>query len=200
MLLPYAVLVAVATVAPSPAPGVGVVPVLTSTPFGAGPGQPVSHTITLSGRVAGSVALRVTFRTTIGLDGLAATTTQGRCQVTDPRTVACDLRLPAADMPATKIVVSGTVAPDTPAGALVQNWVSSHLTEGGSGAADGVASNAYLIPTGAPPRSATTATRPVARHTGTGTAPIAVVAAVLIGLTVALTSLILVRRSRRRGP
>ena len=51
------VLVALAGWAPAvaPSPPADVVPVLTSTPFAAAPGRPVSHTVTLSGTGTGVV-------------------------------------------------------------------------------------------------------------------------------------------------
>src|SRR5260370_26845228 len=77
-------------VAGSPSPVVNVVPVLTSTPFGASPGQPVTHTVTLSG--TGVVpAVRVTFTTTVGLDGVRAAASSGGCTVVTAPTVVCEL-------------------------------------------------------------------------------------------------------------
>lgn len=196
-------LVAVALGGPAvglaPSGGADLVPVLTSTPFGAIGGQAVVHTIVVSGSGTGSVAgVRLTFTTNVSLDGATVSTSQGQCSVTDARTVTCDLGavdVANADAPP-KVTINGTVAPGTPGGTLVQNLVK--LTPG---APDGdmsnnATSNAYLIPggSGGPPGRAE-AGRPPDRS---GRTPrfLAQVAGGLLAFGGLLT-LVLVRRRRR---
>ncbi len=161
-------------------------PVLTSTPFGAGPGQRVTHTIALSG-TADVTTVRVTFTTTVDLQGMSVTVNQGRCEVTDPRTVGCDLRFSAA----ARITITGTLS-GAPTGAVVQNWVDVH-----AGATQTSASNAYLVPTNGNARPS--ASRSAAAHRPGGSAVmLSVGAAALAGLAVGLAGVILRRRGRRR--
>lgn len=142
--------------APAPS-GVDLVLVLTSAPFGAVGGQPVTHTISVTGTGTGSAsAVRVTFSTTIALDGASATTTQGTCSVADPRTVTCELglvNLPGTDTAPPKVTISGTVTPGAARGALVQNLVKVASDPADADTSNNAASNAYLIPgaSGAPP-------------------------------------------------
>jgi hypothetical protein len=140
----------------APADGVDLVPALTSAPFGAVGGQSVTHTILVSGNGAGTVAgVRVTFTTTVGLDGATASTTQGSCSVADPLTVVCELGavdFPTADAAPPKLTISGTVTPKTARGTLVQNLVKVSSAPSDSDVSNNAASNAYLIPgpSGAP--------------------------------------------------
>ena len=141
-------LAAVATTAaptPTPVPPVDAAPVLTSTPFGALPGQRVTHTITISG--GGTLTnTRVTFTTTADLDGVTARAEPGRCTAS-PRTVVCelgDLRLGSA--PAVpRITITGRVRPGVPPGTVVRNRVSVTSVESAATGAQ-IASNAYLLP------------------------------------------------------
>jgi len=136
---------ALVLVLPARAPAPVAVPVLTSTPFAAAPGQRVTHTIGLSGSAAGTVAaVRVTFTTTVDLDGVAVTAKPGTCPVVTPRRVVCDLGdldFANPDAPAPTVTVTGTVHPGQSPGTLVQNLVT--VT---SGTTDNVVSNAYLVP------------------------------------------------------
>src|SRR5438477_12899722 len=85
-------LVSLVRLVPAAPPPVDVVPVLTSTPFAAAPGRPVSHTVTLSGTGTGVVTgVTVTFTTTVALDGATATASRGTCPVVTARKVVCDL-------------------------------------------------------------------------------------------------------------
>jgi hypothetical protein len=134
----------------APAGGVDLVPVLTSAPFGATGGQPVRHTILVSATGTGNVTgVRVTFTTTVGLDGAAATTTHGRCSVADDLTVVCELGvvdLPTADTAPSTVTISGTVTPKAVPGTLVQNLVTVASAPPDADASNNAASNAYLIP------------------------------------------------------
>jgi hypothetical protein len=135
----------------APAPGgVDLVPVLTSTPFGATGGQPVTHTIQVSGTGSGSVTgVRVTFTTTVGLVGAAARTSQGRCSVVNDVTVVCDLGIvafPTADSAPPTVTISGTVKPGSVAGTLVENLVKVASGAPDADVSNNVASNAYLTP------------------------------------------------------
>jgi hypothetical protein len=130
--------------------GVDLVPVLTSAPFGAVGGQPVTHTIVVSGTGTGNVTgVRVTFTTTVGLDRVVASPSQGRCSMADDRTVVCDLGVvgfPTADTAPPKVTISGTVKPGSVRGALVQNLVTVASEPADADVSNNAASNAYLIP------------------------------------------------------
>jgi uncharacterized protein DUF11 len=125
-------------------PQVDVVPALTSTPFGAAPGRPVSHTITLSGTGTGVVpGVTVTLAMTVGLDGPTATASRGSCPVVTAQKVVCELGdLTYPDAPV-KVTVTGTVHPGTPAGTLVQNLVTVTAPDADRG--NNAVSNAYLV-------------------------------------------------------
>jgi hypothetical protein len=137
--------VAAAAPTPPPSPPVDAAPVLTSTPFGALPGQQVTHTVTISG-MATLTATRVTFTTTADLDGVTARAEPGQC-APSPRTVVCDLgdlRLgTAAGVP--RITITGRVRPGAPPGTLVRNRVTVTSVESAATGAQ-IASNAYLLP------------------------------------------------------
>jgi hypothetical protein len=199
-LVGVAVALAGPVVAQAPADGVDLVPALTSAPFGAVGGQSVTHTILVSGNGTGAVAgARVTFTTTVGLDGAAASTTQGSCSVVDALTVVCELGavdFPTADAAPPKVTISGTVTPKAARGTLVQNLVKVSSAPSDSDASNNAASNAYLIPgpSGGP------ASRPAAAPSSSGTAPtpgylVPVAAGVLV--VGALAGIFVVRRRRR---
>jgi hypothetical protein len=147
-----AVAVALAGPVPARAPSgdVDLVPVLTSAPFGAIGGQPVTHTILVSGTSTGNVTgVRVTFTTTVGLDGAVAGTTQGRCSIVDGLTVVCDLGVvdfPSVDATPPKVTISGTVTPGSVRGTVVRNQVAVTSEPPDSDLSNNAASNAYLIP------------------------------------------------------
>ncbi|MCI4066001.1 hypothetical protein MRQ36_27010 [Micromonospora sp. R77] len=199
-------LAAVVGAAPAPTPTVtgatvDAAPVLTSTPFGALPGQRVTHTVTIAGNGTLTGA-RVTFTTTADLDGVSARVTPGRCAVS-PRTVVCelgDLRLGGAQGPP-RITVTGLVRPGSPPGTLVRNRVTVTSVETTAGSAL-VASNAYLLPgaTTAPAdpplasSAAATRTSPTGRS---GWLPAG--AAVVLGGALGAIAL-LARRRRRSEP
>ncbi|PZF91249.1 hypothetical protein C1I99_23620 [Micromonospora deserti] len=174
-------------------------PVLTSAPFGALPGQGVTHTVTLSGQ--GSVtAARVTFTTTADLGGVTARAEPGRCTAS-ARTVVCDLgdlRLGASSAP--RITITGTLPPDTPPGTLIRNRVS--VTSAQS-TADGVTSNAYLLPESRrtpseEPRQESQPAASKAEPPG-GSMGVAVVAALVVASVVAAGAVLARRRMRRRA-
>ena len=211
MLLPgtvsvLGVVVALGAPGPAPAPSsrVDVVPVLTSTPFGAGPGQQVRHLITLSGTGAGTVAaVRVTYTTTVDLTGAAAKASPGRCAVS-ARTVVCDLgdlRF-AADATKPTIMITGTIGPGAAPGTLVQNRVSVDSPQFATKSANQVASNAYLVSgSSAAPASRSTAVA----HSAVAPAqspwrsgPATVIATLLVCAAVALGGLVVLRRRRQR--
>jgi hypothetical protein len=180
------------------AAGADLVPVLTSTPFGAVGGQPVTHTVTVGGTGTGSLtAVQVTFTTTVDLDGVTATTSQGACLVVSPRRVVCDLgtvNLPATDPALPKVTVAGAVQRGTVPGTLVQN-LASVTAEADADRSDNEVSNAYLVPGAAAPTPESSASgRPPARA-GPGLGPALVGASVAAVLAVA--GLYLLRRRRR---
>ncbi|WP_446215250.1 hypothetical protein [Micromonospora sp. IBHARD004] len=145
MGLMAAMAAAAPTPTPTPVPPVDAAPVLTSTPFGALPGQRVTHTITIAG--GGTLTnTRVTFTTTADLDGVTARAEPGQCTAS-PRTIVCelgDLRLGAA--PAVpRITITGRVRPGVPPGTVVRNRVSVTSVESTASGAQ-FASNAYLLP------------------------------------------------------
>ncbi|MEV0804849.1 hypothetical protein [Micromonospora sp. NPDC050200] len=196
------VAVAAAAPTPSPSPAVDAAPVLTSTPFGALPGQQVTHAVTISGRGT-LTATRVTFTTTADLDGVTTRAEPGRCAAS-PRTVVCelgDLRLGTAGA-VPRITIAGRVRPGAPPGTLVRNRVS--VTSAESTATGGqIASNAYLLP-------GSTATRtdppPESPAVGSEVPPpgrsmrVPAVAAVVVAGAVAAVALLTRRLRRRHGP
>ncbi|MEH1057189.1 hypothetical protein V6U89_18545 [Micromonospora sp. CPCC 206171] len=192
---------ALATAVPTPSPSPDAAPVLTSAPFGALPGQQVTHTVTVSG--SGTLTTtRVTFTTTVDLDGVTARAEPGRCAAS-PRTVVCDLgdlRLGAGAAP--RITISGRVRPGAPPGTVVRNRVDVTSAETTATGAR-TTSNAYLLPgatatpTDPPPRSPAMASedRPPGRSMR-----VPAVAAAVAG-AVAAAALLARRRLRRRpGP
>jgi hypothetical protein len=214
-LVGVAVALAGPVVAQAPPGSVDLVPMLTSAPFGAVGGQSVTHTILISsngtagngsagastaGAAIGSVTgVRVTFTTTVGLDGIVANTSQGHCAVVDQRTVTCDLGVvdfPTADAAPPKITISGTVTPGSVRGTLVQNLVKVTSETSDSDLSNNVASNAYLIPG----PSDSPASRPTVARSSRGTARRSgylVPAAAGVLVLGALVSVILLRRRRR---
>ncbi|SCG69366.1 hypothetical protein [Micromonospora inositola] len=192
---------AVAAAAPTPTPArpVDAAPVLTSTPFGALPGQRVTHTVTISGNGT-LTAARVTFTTSADLDDVTARAEPGRCTAS-PRTVVCelgDLRLGTA--PAVpRITITGRVRPGAPPGALVRNRVTVTSVESAATGAQ-IASNAYLLPGATPtdPPLESSAAATEMPPPGRSMRVPAVTAVVLAGAVVVGT--LLTRRRRRHGP
>ena len=188
-------------VAAHASPGaVDLVPVLTSTPFGAIGGQPVTHTIVVSGTGTGTVTgVRVTFTTTVGLERAVASTTQGRCSVADDRTVVCDLGVvgfPSAATAPPKVTISGTVKPGSLRGALVQNVVKVASAPADADLSNNAATNAYLIPGPSVGPTTGPAAAPASENTTRTPSYLApVVAAVLV--VGALAGVLLLRRRRR---
>jgi hypothetical protein len=128
--------------APTPSPGaVDVVPVLTSTPFGAAAGKPVTHTVTLSAAGTGTItAVRVTFRTTVGLDGVTASANPGRCPTVTSTNVVCELGSVGLT-----VTITGTVSRGIAPGTLVQNLVEVTSVPPDANTGNNSVSNAYLI-------------------------------------------------------
>jgi hypothetical protein len=185
--------------APTPSGVVDLVPVLTSTPFGAVSGQLVTHTILVTGIATGSLtAVRLTFTTTVGLDGVAASASQGRCTIVNALTVVCDLGtldFPSADTAPPKVTITGTVKPGTARGTLVQNQVNITSEAPDADASNNATSNAYLIPGLSGSSSAPNVARSLGGAARKPGYLVPVAAAVLaFG---ALASLILLRRRRR---
>ncbi|GAB3184840.1 hypothetical protein GCM10027259_44170 [Micromonospora palomenae] len=173
-------------------------PVLTSTPFGALPGQQVTHTVTISG--SGTLTTtRVTFTTTVDLDGVTARAEPGRCAAS-PRTVVCDLgdlRLgPAGAAP--RITISGRVRPGAPPGTVVRNRVDVTSVETTATGAR-TTSNAYLLPgsTATPTDPRSTALASEVPPPGRSMRLPALAAAAVAG-AVAAAALLTRRRLRRR--
>jgi hypothetical protein len=186
--------------AQAPTGGVDLVPALTSTPFGATGGQSVTHTILVSGTGTGNVAgVRVTFTTTVGLDGVVASTTQGRCEIVDKLTVVCELAVvdfPTADTAPPKVTINGTVTAGSVPGTLVQNLVKVASQPPDSDGSNNTASNAYLVPG----RSDGATSRPaVAPSSGSATRRPGYLAPVAAGVLVfgALAGVVLLRRRHR---
>lgn len=196
----------------TPAPPAGAVPVLTSSPFGAAPGQPVTHTITLSDPGTGAAALtsltsvRITFTTTVALDGVRASASSGSCPIVTALTVVCELGnvdLSGADAATPTVTITGIVHAGTAPGTLVQNLVNVTAGVPDADSSNNVANNAYLIPGGAPthvrpPASAANAASPsggAARLVN----PVPVLATVLVLAGLAAARLIVVWRRHRRS-
>ncbi|WP_426507410.1 hypothetical protein ACPPVO_54490 [Dactylosporangium sp. McL0621] len=198
-LVSVAVALAGQVVALAPSGGVDVVPVLTSAPFGAVDGQLVTHTILVSGTGTGNLTgVRLTFSTTVGLDGVAASASQGACSIVDALTVVCELGVvdfPNADAAPPRVMITGTVKPGTARGALVRNLVNVTSEPPDADVSNNAASNAYLIPgsNGSPTSrpSAARSSDSVGRRPGY---LVPVAAAVLV--LGALATLILLRRRR----
>ncbi|TWG27659.1 hypothetical protein FHX75_11807 [Micromonospora palomenae] len=189
---------AMAAALPTPPPSVDAAPVLTSTPFGALPGQQVTHTVTISG--SGTLTTtRVTFTTTVDLDGVTARAEPGRCAAS-PRTVVCDLgdlRLgPAGAAP--RITISGRVRPGAPPGTVVRNRVDVTSVETTATGAR-TTSNAYLLPgsTATPTDPRSTALASEVPPPGRSMRLPALAAAAVAG-AVAAAALLTRRRLRRR--
>ncbi|WP_406045211.1 hypothetical protein OG799_12510 [Micromonospora sp. NBC_00898] len=188
------------TPTPTPVPPVDAAPVLTSTPFGALPGQRVTHTITISG--GGTLTnTRVTFTTTADLDGATARAEPGRCTAS-PRTVVCelgDLRLGSA--PAVpRITITGRVRPGVPPGTVVRNRVSVTSLESAATGAQ-FASNAYLLPgaTATPTDPALESPAVASEVTPSGRSTwVPAVAAVMVAGAIAVGALLTRRRRLRR--
>lgn len=183
---------------PTPPP-VDATPVLTTTPFGALPGQQVTHTVTIAG-TATLTAGRVTFTTTAGLADIAVRAEPGRCAVSS-HTVVCDLgdvRL-AAGAAAPRITITGRIREGAAPDGLVRNRVTLTSAEF-TGDDVQVASNAYLLP-GSTPTSAAVAPslREVAAEPPHRRSSTPVTLAVLGVAVLALGVAVLVRRRRRPG-
>ncbi|MEU2613527.1 hypothetical protein ABZ570_18360 [Micromonospora sp. NPDC007271] len=188
--------------APTPSPAVNFAPVLTSTPFGALPGQRVTHTVTISGTGV-LTATRVTFTTTADLDDVTVRAEPGEC-TTSPRTVVCDLgdlSLGATAGAPPRITVSGRVRPGAPPGAVVRNRVTVTSVESATTGAP-VASNAYLIPGPTrPPTDPPLESPPVAAGAPpSGSARVPAIVAVVLAAAAAVGTLLLTRRRRRHQP
>lgn len=187
-------------IAPTPTPTsrVDATPVLTTTPFGALPGQLVTHTITISG-TATLTAGRITFTTTAELDDLSVHATPGRCAVS-ALTVTCDLgdvRLAAGTAPP-RVTITGRIQTGAAPDGLVRNRVTLTSAEFADDDAQ-VASNAYLLPGSAPTSAKATlqeiaATDPPHRRSTLTAALVALVAAALV-----VGGALLVRHRRRPG-
>lgn len=197
------VVVGLAGVVPAQAPagGVDLVPALTSAPFGAVGGQAVTHTILVSGSGTGSVPeVRVAFTTTVGLDGAAASTSQGRCSIADKLTVVCELGavdFPTADTAPPKVTVTGTVAPGSAPGTVVQNLVTVASEPADSNASNNSTSNAYLIPG---PSGSPASRPPAGSSSGDAGRDVGYLAPVAAGVLVfGVLAGVLVLRRRRRG-
>ncbi|MEV4654416.1 hypothetical protein [Micromonospora sp. NPDC049301] len=175
-------------------------PVLTSTPFGALPGQQVTHTITISGRGTLNAA-RVTFTTTADLDSVTARAVPGRCAAA-PRTVVCDLgdlRLGTAEA-VPRMTITGRVHAGATPGTLVRNRVAVTSVEFTTTSAQ-TASNAYLLPGSTPtdrplsPPAVASEVSPPGRSMR-----VPAVAGVVVAAVVAAAALLTRRRRRRRSP
>jgi hypothetical protein len=205
---------AVSTPAAAAGPALDVTPVLTSTPFASPPGQRVTHTIMLSATGTGALTTtRVTFTTTVALDGVTATPSAGSCPIVTPLTVVCELGNvdfsdadssggnssggSAATVP--KVTITGTVNSGAAPGTLVQNLVNVTSSATDSNPANNVASNAYLVAGASAAPIGGSSSTPARASSGTtparGINPIPV-AAVLALAALAMIVLIVVRRRR----
>ncbi|SCF17573.1 hypothetical protein GA0074695_4005 [Micromonospora viridifaciens] len=193
---------AVAGVAPTPTPSPAVTfaPVLTSAPFGALPGQRVTHTVTISGTGV-LTATRVTFTTTADLDDVTVQAEPGEC-TTSPRTVVCDLGdlSLGSTAGAPRITISGRVRPGAPPGTVVRNRVSVTSVESAAAGAP-VASNAYLIPGPThPPTDPPLESSPQAAGGPPPGSALPAVVAMVLAAAAAVGTLLLTRRRRRHQP
>ncbi|MFG2054364.1 hypothetical protein ACGFI9_10045 [Micromonospora sp. NPDC048930] len=185
-------------IAPTPAPPVDATPVLTTTPFGALPGQQVTHTVTISG-TATLTAGRITFTTTADLDDVTVHATPGQCEVS-PRTVTCDLgdvRLAAGAAPP-RITITGRIRAGADPGGLVRNRVTLTAAEFADDDAQ-VASNAYLLP-GSEPTSGEVSRQAATLPSDPPHRRSAVVAALAVLLAGALVVAAVLLARRRRPP
>jgi hypothetical protein len=193
-------------------PALDVAPVLTSTPFASPPGQRVTHTISLSGTGSGPLtAVRVTFTTTVDLDGVTATPSVGSCPIVTSLTIVCDLgNVDFSDAnsagtnaaAAPKVTITGTVHSGAAPGTLVQNLVNVTSGTPDADPANNVASNAYLV-AGAistPTRSSAPARPSSGPAAASGISAVPVIAMLVIAMlalaALAMTALIVVRRRR----
>ncbi|MFD2762884.1 hypothetical protein [Micromonospora eburnea] len=185
----------------SPSPTVTFAPVLTSTPFGALPGQRVTHTVTIAGSGALTTA-RVTFTTTADLDDVTAQAEPGDCTVS-PRTVVCDLGdLTLGATPgAPRVTISGRIRPGAPPGAVVRNRATVTSVESATTGAQ-VASNAYLLPGPTHPPTDPPLGSPaaVAGVPATGSTRMPAAVAVVVAGAAAVGTLLLARRRRHHEP
>jgi len=183
----------------APAEGVDLVPVLTSTPFAATGGQPVTHAIVVSANGTGNAtAVRVIFTTTVALAGAAASATQGRCSITNEQSIVCDLGVvtfATADATPPKVTITGTVAPNSVPGTLVQNLVRVTSEPADSETSNNSASNAYLIPGGSGGASSRPTVAPASGSTG-GTPGYLLPVAVGTVVFAALAGVVIRRRRR----
>jgi len=183
--------------------------VLDSAPCGAVPGRAVTHTITLSG--TGVVAaVRVTFTTTVALDGITAAANQGGCPVVTAVRVVCelgDVDVSSATAGPT-VTISGTVHAGTAPGTLVQNLVSISSSDRAGDPETEVVSNAYLVAAGetTPPAAVNGGGQPSAappgpnnRRTNRLPAAGAVVALAAVALVGLVGSRRVLRLRRRRS-
>jgi hypothetical protein len=209
---------AAAAASSAAASALDVAPVLTSTPFASPPGQRVTHTITLSGTGTGALtAVRVTFTTTVDLDGVTANASAGNCPIVTALTVVCELGnvdFSDANAVAPKVTIAGTVHPGTVAGTLVQNLVNVTSGTPDADPANNVANNAYLMGGAKAAPSDTPTSRPGPARSASGSAaaggvnPVPVIAvlavaglatAALIGLRRRRSSVLRRRRSSLSG-
>jgi len=187
-------LVGVVGLVPAAPSAVDVVPVLTSTPFAAAPGRPVSHAITLSGTGSGVVpGVTVTFTTTVGLDGATATASRGRCPTVTAQKVVCELGDVTFPGEAVTVTVTGTVHPGTAPGTLVQNLVAVTASDADPG--DNAASNAYLV--AGPSTSASTVPASAPRPPRKPASRLPIVAAAVAVLAGGALLLLRIRRRER---
>ncbi|MCW3840581.1 hypothetical protein ONA70_10780 [Micromonospora yasonensis] len=190
-------------VAPTPTPPVDATPVLTTAPFGALPGQQVTHTITISG-TASLTDGQITFTTTADLEEVKVHAVPGRCTVA-ARTVVCDLgdvRL-AAGAAAPRITITGRISAGDDAGADVGAVVRNRVTLTAAEFTDDdaqVASNAYLLPGAAPTTTAPTRQQiTVTADPGTRRSTLTVALAALAAAALVVGGALLARRRRHPG-
>lgn len=184
--------------APTPTTSVDATPVLTTTPFGALPGQQVTHTVTVAG-TASLTAGRITFTTTADLEEITVRAEPGRCSVSSS-TVVCDLgdvRLAAGAAPP-RVTITGRIRDGAAPSGLVRNRVTLTAAEFTDDEGQ-VASNAYLLP-GSAPTSAEASLQAVATEPAPPRrASLAVALSVLGGAVLAVGLAVLTRRRRRPG-
>jgi hypothetical protein len=187
------------------ASAVDVVPALTSTPFGAAPGQSVKHTITLSTTGTGRVtAVRVTFTTTVGLDDVRASVSPGRCPTVTAQNVVCELgNVDISTAAAPEVTITGTVQSATAPGALVQNLVNVTSQQPDADPDNNVVSNAYLVPGGTrTPGESTSdpnaASQPTGKQAWTASNSVSVIAVLALGALAAASLIFVWRRQRQQ--
>jgi hypothetical protein len=138
----------------------------------------------------------------VGLDGVTASASSGRCPIVTALTVVCDLgrvELSANDVTTTPTVtITGTVHEGTAPGTLVQNLVNVTSDVPDTNPSNDIVSNAYLISGGPVPVRVSARAASPRLAASPFVNPVPVFAAVLALAGLAAARLVAVRRRRHR--